>query len=101
MVLVGLMSQWGTRLVTTFRCGCATTSQIGYTPLMEASSYGHLDVVTLLLDRGATIEAKSSVRRRAARSGQGGVPRGELQVRWRTERIHKVAQENSSGPGRR
>lgn len=30
----------------------------GYTPLMEASREGHRDVVELLLDRGANVNAK-------------------------------------------
>ena len=37
------------------------TSQEGWTALVWAADEGHLDVVGLLLDRGADIEAKDNV----------------------------------------
>ena len=39
------------------------TSQFGYTALIGAAYYGHRDVVGLLLDRGADMEAKDNVSR--------------------------------------
>jgi len=38
-----------------------TPMQDGETPLHQAASYGHKDVVALLLDRGAAVDAKTGV----------------------------------------
>ena len=63
-------------------CGHAA-SQNGFTALVQAASGGHKDVVELLLDRGADLEAKDSVSAagmsccatgRARRHGQEGGP---------------------------
>jgi ankyrin repeat protein len=40
---------------------CLLVGQIGWTPLHEASYYGHIEVVRLLLDRGADIQAQTEV----------------------------------------
>ena len=67
-------------------CGPAT-SQYGSMALVSAARYGHKDMVELLLDRGANLEAKDRVSaaavwllrngpRRASRAGGGA-------QRWR------------------
>jgi hypothetical protein len=42
-------------------CICLFVCQIGWTPLHRASYYGHIEVVRLLLDRGADIQAQTEV----------------------------------------
>ncbi len=44
-----------------FFFACLFVGQIGWTPLHEASSRGHIEVVRLLLDRGADIQAQTKV----------------------------------------
>ena len=46
--------------------------QIGMTALIRSADEGHLDIVKLLLDRNANIEATDEVRPRDMMSGRGG-----------------------------
>ena len=46
--------------------------QEGGTPLMHAAFHGHTDVVSLLLDRGADLEAKDNVGSAAPPASCGG-----------------------------
>ncbi len=47
-------------------CICLFVCQIGWTPLHRASSGGHIEVVRLLLDRGADIQAQTKVSERVS-----------------------------------
>ena len=65
-------------------CGRAT-SQYGYTALVLAASGGHTDMVELLLDRGADLEAKNGVSAAAVcllRNGPRRVSQTGVRRRW-------------------
>ncbi len=45
--------------------------QDGWTPFLEAASRGHLEVVRLLMEKGAEIHRAANVRRTGGRRGGG------------------------------
>ena len=53
-------------------------SQFGHTPVQDAAANGHGEVVCALLDRGADLEARDSVRQGAGSRGRvaRGLPQG-------------------------
>ena len=75
------ITQWHPKCrIPLTRCLCAPPcTQFGLTALFWAADEGHLDIVKLLLERGAQKDLQDKVRRR---EGCGAAPMGAMRRGW-------------------